>query len=836
MASWWRSSSTSKAGDEDARLASSVLPVQKAMEQRQLVKFLQQRCADLHQPGLGVPDVCCIIWSVPCTSKVMRGRRDLAEHHYAVGVNCDTPAHIAAYIHQHIAIRQQENNHTVTPLKAIFCIHDIMTNFDIRTEVLFPGTVRSYGVDSHGRLQSVQDDMWPQIWVSSMLRALHYHDATLDHSPAEVILNPIPSPQVFTDLSTCISKVYFPFIEALAQRTTSPQYPHDNALTRKLLPFLQRQHLDIQGALFFKRLTPHDPRIAAVAVRALTDAFLPKHKRLPWQEAVRWIVQGLKLLPAPHSCLLVEQSRYCLQHKRLPEALTLARASVAALYPDNRAWLQLARVYVALDCPRLALGALNCMNFSNSEVPSPQTSHNGDSHKHLRRIPFQDDKFLSRLRSVALAPSAMDVYNIIRDIVDKHGWSQFLVFRQETFYTSQQVQTDGKHSIEETRRDNGAVDGKDVFYVEETIPELVVVPSACAETVQNEPSSPDVVDDSSVSNNVSEDQKRSNASSVLESAVPNADDIAASNDPATDVNASSSTRTSQSEVASTSDAGPQMQTEQEEKATPSSMAKRAPVRRPETKIEMRPIRIHQRLCKQWLDDLCVILYEDLCCFILHCGGTEGLEMEAARVAEARTRADWLRLGMLALRLNQPIFAHSCLHACVDLCPARSTLKLRALLLLIEALGNEGKLDEMVKLLIQLEELLLLVDADARVPIIYRKAYEAVCNAVIVCGQQPVYEAIQRAALKSPERQADALRKASIEDESGEGRRRSLGSDQLYHGHNHLLLRQASLPEHSDLREAQQKQSLEPPPKTTFTKPLLIELAQQLLAWDRSKWS
>ena len=57
---------------------------------------------------LGLPDLCCVIWSVPTTSKIMRGRRDLAEQHNVVGVNCSTPAHIAAYIQQHIAIRKAE--------------------------------------------------------------------------------------------------------------------------------------------------------------------------------------------------------------------------------------------------------------------------------------------------------------------------------------------------------------------------------------------------------------------------------------------------------------------------------------------------------------------------------------------------------------------------------------------------------------------------------------------------------------------------------------------------------------------------------------------------------
>ena len=108
--------------------------------------------------------------------------------------------------------------------------------------------------------------------------------------------------------------------------------------------------------------------------------------------------------------------------------------------------------------------------------------------------------------------------------------------------------------------------------------------------------------------------------------------------------------------------------------------------------------------------------------------------------------------MLSLRLDQDVFATSCLHACADLCPPRSTLKLRALLLLLDlsakvigsimrglmhcaevlplavcltavlpmltllswALRQEADLDGLVSLLLQLEELLLLVDADSRV--------------------------------------------------------------------------------------------------------------------------
>lgn len=38
----------------------------------------------------------------------MRGRQDIVEIHHVTGVNCTTPAHIAAYIQQHILIRQRE--------------------------------------------------------------------------------------------------------------------------------------------------------------------------------------------------------------------------------------------------------------------------------------------------------------------------------------------------------------------------------------------------------------------------------------------------------------------------------------------------------------------------------------------------------------------------------------------------------------------------------------------------------------------------------------------------------------------------------------------------------
>lgn len=45
------------------------------------------------------------------------------------------------------------------------------------------------------------------------------------------------------------------------------------------------------------------------------------------------------------------------------------------------------------------------------------------------------------------------------------------------------------------------------------------------------------------------------------------------------------------------------------------------------------VNVRQRLCRRWLDNMCLIVYEDLCCYVLHTGGMPGIETDAARVTE-----------------------------------------------------------------------------------------------------------------------------------------------------------------------------------------------------------
>ncbi|RKP12713.1 Chs5p-Arf1p-binding proteins-domain-containing protein, partial [Piptocephalis cylindrospora] len=128
---------------------------------------------------LGPPDLCHITktHTKPETSPI-------GSYHHVSGVDASTMANLAVYINS--LINSQDVNQrwfgssSTGPWRVsagVYCCFNAFSKLDTRVKVSIPGNVACMAVNAMGQEQEMNQDLWLETYVSSILRTILYSDS-----------------------------------------------------------------------------------------------------------------------------------------------------------------------------------------------------------------------------------------------------------------------------------------------------------------------------------------------------------------------------------------------------------------------------------------------------------------------------------------------------------------------------------------------------------------------------------------------------------------------------------------------------------------------------------
>ncbi len=144
---------------------------------------------------LGPPDLVHVIKSTGSSARA----RDIGSYHYVSGVDASSSAALAAYINS-LTYELDQNpgffsSKAAYKLKSgAYCCFNAFSRVDVRVEVRIPGSVDAYVVDLRGERHETTTEIWQEVYLSALLRAILYADDANYRLAGYRKLDPISSP------------------------------------------------------------------------------------------------------------------------------------------------------------------------------------------------------------------------------------------------------------------------------------------------------------------------------------------------------------------------------------------------------------------------------------------------------------------------------------------------------------------------------------------------------------------------------------------------------------------------------------------------------------------
>lgn len=433
------------------------------------------------------------IIGTPTSKSTPQSLQTVGTYLYYTGADTSNVATVAALLSSISTIISEESQMWFGKPKpyhvshASYSAYNAFRKLDITVNVAFPGSVSWEAVDAFDNhatgdmlSQSDADEMWLEVYVSSIVRTLITADDDGDFAAIVEIrkINP------FLDHKNSISQFLHGFEILYAQGdqlgcNELAQYPSrlNNYLVDAFFKCITLTGYYDQSLEVLYRLEKKFPEVCALVAKTL---FLANREL----EAVKFIHD--KLSSSTHvaeisgaSQLLLLQSQYCFKKKRFDLALPLAIKAVESAPSSFEPWSHLVKVYIAMAKYEEALLSLNaCPMVTHKEkyifkriatgASDEKQSHTPDtSDMHL---PLPDDVFLKGVTDLSslevanehakLAKAApksngnedvfnpqslltlpasnlkstfREAYSMLAEIVHKLGWETMLQTRAKVF-------------------------------------------------------------------------------------------------------------------------------------------------------------------------------------------------------------------------------------------------------------------------------------------------------------------------------------------------------------------------------------------------------------------
>ncbi|BGP16766.1 hypothetical protein JCM10213_002158 [Rhodosporidiobolus nylandii] len=641
---------------------------------------------------LGPPDLCHVIKT---TGKA--GQKEIGSYHYVSGVDASSSASLAAYLNSlNYTVEETPgwffgSSSTKSPWKirgGVFCSFNAFSRVDVRVEVKIPGGVEAYVIDVRGERHEATAQIWQEVYLSAMLRAILYADDANYRLAGFRKLDPITSLDAELKFVAAAEAAFFQGWQLGSEPEIQVATVVSNHLTAGVLKYFGDSFRYGPAVNLFEKLVVKEGEVACL----LAQSYLGMNEEV---KAVRVLQSALQNHPQSYSLLHV-QCDFLRSKGKHDWALKLAKQAVNCAPSEFVTWAKLTEVNMELGRYSDALLTLNsCPMFTYNErdlhrMPTPARSHlpvkdyiaaSGILDDENTSNSSDADVALLRLPAPSLRGTFAKAYALLAKLVSLIGWdellkSRSLVFVMEEEYRMHRAADPVPESPMAPPKANGhgGSGDRDDESVQEGFGPLALatddesdagsvrgVASSSAPAAAPPTSGSSAVPTIAV-NGETEDGRR------IDEPAPSSPSI-----PTIKVSTESDGEREREELRrfEESDAGRKAR---EEVAQPG--AARAP---PEEKEEHegkeqtaeqqeeggQPGTFqNKRLCERWLDNLFMVLYEDLRVYTIW--RAEIAHFKAQHLPYRKTGTEWEILGELAQRLHHPEEAKDAFQRALDL--------------------------------------------------------------------------------------------------------------------------------------------------------------------------
>ncbi|SNX86468.1 related to BCH1 - Protein involved in transport at the trans-Golgi [Melanopsichium pennsylvanicum] len=389
---------------------------------------------------LGPPDLVHVIKSTGTGAR----SRDIGSYHYVSGVDASSSAALAAYINS-LTYELDQNpgffsSKAAYKLKSgAYCCFNAFSRVDVRVEVRIPGSVDAYVVDLRGERHETTPEIWQEVYLSALLRAILYADDANYRLAGYRKLDPISSPDAEHRFLQAAENLFFKGWQLGSDPEIQVATVVSNHLTAGILKYFGETSRYEQAVNLFEKLWAREPEVAAL----VAQSYIGMNEEI---KAVQVMHSAVKETPQSYA-LLHAQVDFLRSKGKHEWALKVAKQAVNCAPSEFVTWAKLTECYIDLEQWESALYTLNsCPMFTYNErdlhrMPTPARSHlpvktfiaeSGLVDEESARD-NEADVALLRLPAPALRGTFAKAYALLGRLVSSIGWDELLRYRSNVF-------------------------------------------------------------------------------------------------------------------------------------------------------------------------------------------------------------------------------------------------------------------------------------------------------------------------------------------------------------------------------------------------------------------
>jgi hypothetical protein len=389
---------------------------------------------------LGPPDLVHVIKSTGSSARA----RDIGSYHYVSGVDASSSAALAAYINS-LTYELDQNpgffsSKAAYKLKSgAYCCFNAFSRVDVRVEVRIPGSVDAYVVDLRGERHETTPEIWQEVYLSALLRAILYADDANYRLAGYRKLDPISSPDAEHRFLQAAENLFFKGWQLGSDPEIQVATVVSNHLTAAILKYFGDASRYEQAVNLFEKLWAREPEVTALVARS----YIGMNQEI---KAVQVMHSAIRETPQSYA-LLHAQVDFLRAKGKFEWAAKVAKQAVNCAPSEFVTWAKLTECYIDLEQWESALYTLNsCPMFTYNErdlhrMPTPARSHlpvksfiteSGLVDEESARD-NEADVALLRLPAPALRGTFAKAYALLGRLVSAIGWDELLRFRSNVF-------------------------------------------------------------------------------------------------------------------------------------------------------------------------------------------------------------------------------------------------------------------------------------------------------------------------------------------------------------------------------------------------------------------
>ncbi|GAA94382.1 uncharacterized protein L969DRAFT_105184 [Mixia osmundae IAM 14324] len=575
---------------------------------------------------LGPPDLCHVVKTTGRS-----GSKDLGSFHYVSGVTATSSASLAAYLNSltytidGVPSWLGGKSRSDWKIKTgCYCCFNAFSRVDVRVEVKIPGGVDAYVIDLRGERHDPTPQIWTEVYLSSILRAILYADDPAYRLAGYKKLDPIrdieDEHRFVAAAEQCFSQGWLLGSDPEIQVATSTS----NHLTSAIMKYFGDSYRWEPAINLFEKLVVRDGEVASL----LAKAYISMDEEI---KGIQVLHRALQDHPQSYPLLHV-QTDFLRSKGEHAWALRLATKAVNCAPSEYVTWAKLTDVHMDLKQWKEALLTLNsCPMFTYNDRDLHRMGTPARTHLPIKQFIADSDILdddddnneadiaLLRLPAPSLKGTFAHAYALLSRLVSVIGWDELLKCRSEVFVMEAEY---AEHRAQQTgpRRGSAALlngsTADSIAGSEEADDDASTHGLKMSDTADTSLAAPDIPDIS-----VSSDLEDHSVDAVRKGS---AGELSGQADGITPpVQAVHDDKTDRSDAADTfaQDASP---------IAGSSFQ-------------------NKRLCERWLDNLFMVLYEDLRVYTIW--RAELAHFKAQQLTYRKTGTEWEILGELAQRLH-----------------------------------------------------------------------------------------------------------------------------------------------------------------------------------------